>query len=131
MRFRRLRLAATLAAVASLASLAGPAAGTTRPATTGPELIYPIRVTLTDRGVVLSASARMELDTTILFIVTNRASGRRWFSVGNRPATLRKTHLLRASRSERFYYIFRARGTVKFQSGGPGVTVRTGKFTVA
>ena len=126
----RRRLATSFAAAASLVALAVPAAGASRPATTGPELIFPVRVTLTSGGVVLSASPKMELDTTILFIVTNRAKGRRWFSVGNRRATLRKTHLLRAGGSERFYYIFRARGTVKFQSGGPGVNVRTGKFTV-
>ena len=129
-RCRRRRLAAFSTAILSVAALALPAAGTTRSATTGPELIYPIRVTLNDRGIVLSASPRMQLDTTILFIVRNRASNRRWFAVGNRPATLRRTHLLRPGRSEQFYYIFRARGTVKFQSGGPGVTLRTGKFTV-
>lgn len=116
--------------MAALATLVVPSAAATAPATTGPELIIPIRVTLSDRGIVLSASTRVQLDTTILFIVTNRARTRRWFSVGNRPATLRRTNQLRPGRSERFYYVFRVRETVRFRSGGPGVKPRTGRFRV-
>jgi hypothetical protein len=119
-----------LLAFFAVAALAGPAATIAAPRTTGPGLIIPLRVTLTDRGPVFSAAPRMDLDTTILFIVTNRATKPRWFSIGNTRATKRMTHLLRRGKAERFYFVFRVRGKVRYESGGPGVVLRGGTFRV-
>ena len=114
-------LGAVVVAAATFASAA--------PATTGPELVIPLRVTLTDRGIHLSAHPRIDLDTTVLFLVTNRSSRRRWFQVGSRRNE-RRTRVLRRGQTDRFYYVFRTRGRVPYTSGGPGARLRTGIFRV-
>jgi hypothetical protein len=106
------------------------ATAATAPATTGPELIIPMRVTLTNDGMVLSASGRVDLDTTMLFIIENRALGARWFSVGGPRTDVRRTPSLRRGATNRFYYVFRVRGKVPFAMGGPGVRLRAGNFRV-
>jgi hypothetical protein len=113
---------------AAAAAVSFPAAA---PATTGAELIIPLRATLTDRGVVFSAPPRVDLDTTVLFLVTNKGTQARWFQVGTRSTTLRRTRLLRRGQSTRFYYVFRIRGTVPYRSDGPTARLRTGIFRVA
>jgi hypothetical protein len=98
-------------------------------ATTGAELIIPMRVTLTDRGIHFSARPKIDLDTTVLFLVTNKSSQRRWFQIGN-PKNDRRTRVLRRGGTDRFYFVFRARGRVPYKSGGPGAPVRSGIFRV-
>jgi hypothetical protein len=122
----RIGIVAVLLAVVLAVSAAASAA----PQTTGPELIIPMRVTLSDRGPVLSAAPQVDLETTVFFIVTNRSSKPRWFSIGNDRATTRRTHVLKRGTSERFYFVFRVRGKVRYQSGGPAVATRGGLFRV-
>jgi hypothetical protein len=116
--------------VALAAAVAVSTAAFAAPQTTGPELVIPMRVTLSDRGPVLSAVPHVDLETTILFIVTNRSSKPRWFSIGNTRSTTRRTHVLRRGTSERFYFVFRVRGKVRYESGGPAVPSRGGLFRV-
>jgi hypothetical protein len=116
--------------IAFAAALAASTASFAAPQTTGTELIIPMRVTLNDRGPVLSAAPEVDLETTILFIVTNRSSKPRWFSIGNTRATMRRTHVLRRGKSERFYFVFRVRGKIRYESGGPAVPARGGLFRV-
>jgi len=119
-------VAAGLALALVAVSGAG-AAGTT----TGTELIVPMRATLTKSGGLhLSASPRVELETTILFLVTNRSAKRRWFEIGTRTTELRRTPLMRPGATERFYYVFRVRGTTPFRWGGPGAKPRRGVLRV-
>jgi hypothetical protein len=99
-------------------------------ATTGAELVLPMRVTLTDRAIHFNARPRVDLDTTVLFLVTNKSSRRRWFQIGV-PKTQRRTRVLRRGAIDRFYYVFRVRGRVPFASGGPGVQLRSGTFRVS
>jgi hypothetical protein len=100
-------------------------------ATTGTELVIPMRATLTKTGGLhLSASPRVDLETTILFLVTNHSAKRRWFEIGTRDTTLRRTRLIRPGKTERFYYVFRLRGTTPFRWGGPGTTPRRGVIRV-
>ena len=72
----------------------------------------------------------MDLETTILFLVTNHSAKRMWFEVGTRGTSLRRTPLVKPGGTDRFYYVFRVRGTVPFRYGGPGMTPRTGVFKV-
>ena len=64
------------------------------------------------------------------FLVTNHSAKRMWFEVGTRGTSLRRTPLVRPGGTDRFYYVFRVRGTVPFRYGGPGMTTRTGVFKV-
>jgi hypothetical protein len=124
--FRTLILAIAAAALVAVAMDADGAV----PSTTGPELIVPMRVTLTNAGIRLNAAPRVDLETTILFLVTNQASGPRWFEIGTSRTQLRRTPLLRRAATYRFYYVFRVRGSVPFRSGGPGAVIRTGTIRV-
>ena len=100
-------------------------------ATTGTEVIIPLRATLTKSGGIhLSATPRVDLETTILFLVTNRSAKPRWFEIGTRRTTLRRTPLIRPGQTDRFYYVFRVRGKVPFRFGGPGTVPRRGVFRV-
>jgi hypothetical protein len=116
--------------VAAVASVAAATFASAAPATTGAELVIPMRVTLTDRGIHFSARPRVDLDTTVLFLVTNRSSGRRWFQIGG-PRTERRTRVLRHGATDRFYFVFRVRGRVPYKSGGPSAPVRAGTFRVS
>ena len=121
--------------LAVLVALAVAAVATTgagsAPTTTGTELIIPLRATFTKTGGLhLSASPRVDLETTILFLVTNHSAKRMWFEVGTRATSLRRTPLVKPGRTDRFYYVFRVRGTVPFRYGGPGLTTRSGVFRV-
>ena len=121
--------------LAVLVTLAVAAAATTgagsAPTTTGTELIIPLRATFTKTGGLhLSASPRVDLETTILFLVTNHSAKRMWFEVGTRSTSLRRTPLVKPGSTDRFYYVFRVRGTVPFRYGGPGLTTRSGVFRV-
>ena len=121
-----------LVVVAALASMLVAASGAgAAPTTTGTELIIPMRATLTKTGGLhLSASPRVDLETTILFLVTNRSAKRRWFEIGTRTTSLRRTRLIRPGATERFYYVFRVRGTTPFRWGGPGTMPRRGVIRV-
>lgn len=121
--------------LAVLVALAVAAVATTgagsAPTTTGTELIIPLRATFTKTGGLhLSASPRVDLETTILFLVTNHSAKRMWFEVGTRSTSLRRTPLVKPGSTDRFYYVFRVRGTVPFRYGGPGLTTRSGVFRV-
>lgn len=114
-------------AVAAVATTGGGSA----PTTTGTELIIPLRATFTKTGGLhLSASPRVDLETTILFLVTNHSAKRMWFEVGTRATSVRRTPLVKPGSTDRFYYVFRVRGTVPFRYGGPGLTTRSGVFRV-
>ena len=120
---------AVLVALA-VAAVAATGAGSA-PTTTGPELIIPLRTTFTKTGGLhLSASPKVDLETTILFLVTNHSAKRMWFEVGTRATSLRRTPLVKPGATDRFYYVFRVRGTVPFRYGGPGLTTRSGVFRV-
>lgn len=121
--------------LAVLVTLAVAAVATTgagsAPTTTGTELIIPLRATFTKTGGLhLSASPRVDLETTILFLVTNHSAKRMWFEVGTRATSVRRTPLVKPGSTDRFYYVFRVRGTVPFRYGGPGMTTRSGVFRV-
>lgn len=121
--------------LAVLVALAVAAVATTgagsAPTTTGTELIIPLRATFTKTGGLhLSASPRVDLETTILFLVTNHSAKRMWFEVGTRATSVRRTPLVKPGSTDRFYYVFRVRGTVPFRYGGPGLTTRSGVFRV-
>jgi hypothetical protein len=121
--------------LAVLVALAVAAVATTgagsAPTTTGTELIIPLRATFTKTGGLhLSASPRVDLETTILFLVTNHSARRMWFEVGTRATSVRRTPLVKPGSTDRFYYVFRVRGTVPFRYGGPGLTTRSGVFRV-
>ena len=122
----------TLALVGALVLLVVPVTGAgAAPSTTGTELVIPLRATLMKSGGIhLSASPRVDLETTILFLVTNRSSKPRWFEIGTRKTTLRRTPLIRPGATDRFYYVFRMRGKVPFRYGGPGIVARSGAFRV-
>ena len=114
----------------AVAAVATTGAGSA-PTTTGTELIIPLRATFTKTGGLhLSASPRVDLETTILFLVTNHSAKRMWFEVGTRSTSLRRTPLVKPGSTDRFYYVFRVRGTVPFRYGGPGLTTRSGVFRV-
>jgi hypothetical protein len=120
---------AVLVALA-VAAVAATGAGSA-PTTTGTELIIPLRATFTKTGGLhLSASPKVDLETTILFLVTNHSAKRMWFEVGTRATSLRRTPLVKPGATDRFYYVFRVRGTVPFRYGGPGLTTRSGVFRV-
>ena len=76
------------------------------------------------------AAPKVDLETTILFLVTNHSAKRMWFEVGTRATSLRRTPLVKPGGTDRFYYVFRVRGTVPFRYGGTGMTTRTGVFKV-
>ena len=123
-------LLAVLAVVVLAAAATGGGAGAA-PTTTGTELIIPLRANFTRTGGLhLSASPKVDLETTILFLVTNHSAKRMWFEVGTRATSLRRTPLVKPGGTDRFYYVFRVRGTVPFRYGGPGLTTRTGVFRV-
>ncbi len=127
---RRRTFAAAAAAALAGAALAGtltPAA----PATTGTEIVLPMPTRLTDRGIVFNAPPRVELDTTFLFLVTNRSSRSRWFQVGTSKTMVRRTKLLRRGETARFYYVFQVRGRIPYRSDGPTAPLRSGIFRVA
>lgn len=127
-RFFRLTLAVLAALVVTTTAATGADAA---PATTGTELIIPLRATFTRTGGLhLSATPKVDLETTILFLVTNHSAKRMWFEVGTRATSLRRTPLVKPGGTDRFYYVFRVRGTVPFRYGGPGMTTRTGVFKV-
>ncbi len=119
-------------AVAALAlTIAASGVAAAAPATTGTELVIPLRATFTKTGRIhLSASPKVDLETTILFLVTNRSAKRMWFEIGTRSTSLRRTPLVKPGATDRFYYVFRVRGTVPFRYGGPGLAPRSGVFRV-
>lgn len=122
----RLALVAALLPLVVLVTGAGPAN-----ATTGTELVIPLRATLTKSGGLhLSATPRVDVETTVLFLVTNRSAKPRWFEIGTRRTALRRTPLIRPGKTNRFYYVFRVRGKVPFRYGGPGSVARRGVFRV-
>ena len=127
---RSTRPIVALAVGALAVAAAAPGAGAA-PATTGTELIVPLRATFTRTGGLhLSATPKVDLETTILFLITNHSAKRMWFEVGTRSTTLRRTPLVRRGGTDRFYYVFRVRGKVPFRYGGPGLATRTGVFRV-
>ena len=123
---------ATLALVGAVLLLSVPTSGAgAATQTTGTELVIPLRATLMKNGGVhLSAAPRVDLETTILFLVTNRSTKPRWFEIGTRKTTLRRTPLIRPGATDRFYYVFRVRGRTPFRWGGPGIAPRSGVFRV-
>ena len=127
---RSTRLVLVVLVTLALAAVAATGARSA-PTTTGTELIIPLRATFTKSGGIhLSASPKVDLETTILFLVTNHSAKRMWFEIGTRATTLRRTPLVKPGTTDRFYYVFRVRGTVPFRYGGPGLTTRPGVFRV-
>jgi hypothetical protein len=121
---------AVLATLVLTAAATGGGAGAA-PTTTGTELIIPLRATFTKTsGLHLSATPKVDLETTILFLVTNHSAKRMWFEVGTRKTSLRRTPLVKPGGTDRFYYVFRVRGKVPFRYGGPGIVARSGAFRV-
>jgi hypothetical protein len=121
---------AVLAVLVLTAAATGGWAGAA-PTTTGTELIIPLRATFTKTGGLhLSATPRVDLETTILFLVTNHSAKRMWFEIGTRSTELRRTPLVKPGSTDRFYYVFRVRGKLPFRYGGPGLTTRSGVFRV-
>src|SRR5262245_9223635 len=126
---RRRSLRATVALVGALLALVVTAsvAGTAS-ATTGADLIIPIRATLTKHGTCLTgASPRIDDATTVLFLIENHSSKARGFQIGT-PASERRSVLMRPGTGDRFYYVFRAPGKVPFRSAGPNAKLLTGAF---
>jgi hypothetical protein len=124
----RLAVALLVSFVATAAAVSGSAAA---PTTTGTELVIPLRATITKTGGLhLGATPKVDLETTILFLVTNRSSKPRWFEIGTRSTLLRRTPPVKPGATNRFYYVFRVRGTVPFRWGGSGAAPRSGVFRV-
>lgn len=125
------RRVVTTAAAALVAAAAAAALPASAPGTTGAEIVLPMPTRLTDRSILFNAPPRVELDTTFLFVVTNRSSRSRWFEVGTRRTMLRRTKLLRPGQSTRFYYVFQVRGKIPYRSDGPNAPLRSGIFRVS
>lgn len=102
------RAIAAVLAAALVAALA--AAGQVR-ATTGVEVVVPVKVTLTDKGVLFSHRLKPDTATTIRVKVINQSSARRFFKLG-----WRKTHTLQRGGTELFYYSFHTRGLTAWRS---------------
>ena len=114
MRHRRhlrtiLGFAGTLAGVAALAS--PPSAG----ATTGIEATVPVRVTLSDSGVLFSPKLHPDTNTTLVVRVVNRSSSPRTFTFG-----FRQTPPLKKGGAVLFYYTFHIAGKVPWRSHAAG-----------
>ena len=123
--------ARTFAAAATTAAIVAATFASAAPATTGSEIVLPMPTRLTDRGIFFNAPPRVELDTTFLFVVTNRSSRNRWFQVGTSKTMVRRTKLLRPGQSTRFYYVFQVRGKIPYRSDGPNARLRSGTFRVS
>jgi hypothetical protein len=104
----------TAVAAVACASLLGGIAAHRATATTAPDVITDVKVTLTAHGVIFRPRrVRPDTDTTLIVKVVNSAKSRRWFQLGGR-----KTQFLRRGGSELFYYSFHLAGPVKWLSGG-------------
>lgn len=106
------KVCSSVAAGVLCASLPGMAARAAR-ATTAPDIVTDVKVTLTAHGVVFEPRVHPNTDTTLIVKVVNSAKTRRWFQLGGR-----RTQLLRRGGSELFYYAFHLAGPVKWSSGG-------------
>lgn len=103
------------------ASLLVPGAG----ATTGTEIVVPVKATLTDSGVRFVYRMRPNTQTTFLVTVRNRSTSRRTFSLG-----FRKTRMLPRGTSQTFFYSFQRPGRAYWRSTGAGGKTYRGFFRV-
>ena len=110
-----MRLAAVLAAAAVCAATAG--------ATTAPELVVPVAVSMTRTAVTLSAKQAAR-GNYVDFRVRNRTAARRTFTVAGR------TIVVPARRVRQLAIMFGVRGTYRYVSRGGGTAVR-GTFRVS
>jgi hypothetical protein len=118
------RLLAPLVACAAGALLMPHAA----PATTGIEVTIPIKVTITDGGVVFTPAVRKlhpDTDTTYQVRVVNRASRTHSFRIGYRV-----TRPLAKGASEDFYFTFHTVGKVRWRAGPAKAPTAKGIFDV-
>jgi hypothetical protein len=118
------RLLKMLFALMCGALVLAPAAG----ATTGIEVTVPVKVAITEGGVVFTPAATRlhpDTDTTYQVRVVNRTSARRAFQLG-----YRKTRLLAKGASEDFYFTFHAVGKIRWSAGDVKTPRASGTFDV-
>jgi hypothetical protein len=97
-------------------------------ATTGIEVTIPIKVTITDRGVVFTPAVRKlhpDTDTTYQVRVVNRASRTHSFRIGYRA-----TKPLAKGASEDFYFTFHTVGKVRWRAYNAKAPSAMGTFDV-
>lgn len=97
-------------------------------ATTGIEVTVPVKVAITESGVVFTpAVTRLhpDTDTTYQVRVVNRTSARRAFQLG-----YRKTRLLAKGAAEDFYFTFHAVGKIRWSAGDVKTPRTSGTFDV-
>jgi hypothetical protein len=109
------RLAAVLAAAAAFAASAG--------ATTSPELIVPVSVSMTTSAVTLSPKHALR-GNYVDFHVRNRTAHRRTFTLAGRTIVVPPRSLRRLA------IMFDVRGTYRYVSRGGGTVIR-GTFRVS
>lgn len=98
------------------------------PATTGIEVTVPIKVTLSDSGVVFKPAVgklHPDTDTTYQVRVVNRSSAKRTFRLG-----YRSTKPLAHGATEDFYFTFHAVGTISWSAGNLQARGAKGVFDV-
>ena len=110
-----MRLAAVLAAAAALAASAG--------ATTAPELVVPVSVSMTPTAVTLSKKQALR-GNYVEFRVRNRTARRRTFTLAGR------TIVVPARKLRELAIMFDVRGTYRYVSRGGGTAIR-GTFRVS
>lgn len=110
-----MRLAAALAAAAVFAASAG--------ATTAPELVVGVSVSMTSSAVKLS-SKQVLRGNYVEFHVRNRTAARRTFSVAGRSI------VVPARKLRQLAIMFDVRGTYRYVSRGGGTAIR-GTFRVS
>jgi len=122
---RRTRISiATAAAFGAVAVALVPAPAD---ATTEPEVITPIGVRITDRGVALS-QANVDRGAIVKFTVLNASKAQRSFTIAGR-----RTHVLPAQRGKQIFFMtFDIRGDYPYRSWGATkkIKVLTGVFHV-
>lgn len=95
-------------------------------ATTAPDLVTKVRVTLTNASVLFAPkNLRPDTDTTFVVQVVNRASSQRWFSLAGRQTTS-----LQPGGKQYFYYSFSFAGTIHWKSGGANGKLFAGEIAV-
>jgi hypothetical protein len=97
-------------------------------ATTGIEVTIPIKVTITDRGVVFTPAVHKlhpDTDTTYQVRVVNRASRKHSFRIGYRV-----TRPLAKGASEDFYFTFHTVGKVRWRASTATAPTAKGIFDV-
>lgn len=120
-----------LSAAVCVVSLAFVAAAAGRPTTTNEPAIFTVKVTLTDKSIVLRP-ARAARGSTVTFILTNRGKKTHTFSLGKAKAGYSQgfVRTLRPNQQLRIVMYLDFRGVLKYVNRTGKTPIASGSFRI-